>query len=140
MPPDGNINGYVMALSELRQVMLNHEKYGKIILITDFHADIKRENAVDRELIKWFAEHDMICVDMLYTQIASNTFLNSRGQNSWIDHSVQEKNEHWYEFSQINIDISEKEKKNKKKKKKEKNRILNGMEPYEDVVRNNWDY
>ena len=97
--------------------------------LSNNNSEFKRENAVDRELIKWFAEHDLICVDMLYTQIASNTFLNSRGQNSWIDHIVLEKNELWYEFSQINIDISE----------KEKNRILNGMEPYEDVVRNNWD-
>jgi exonuclease III len=84
----------------------------KSIIIGDLNADSSRlKYTTDRILKKWLNRKNFTEVSRLYTQAIPNTFLNSRGQHSWIDH-ILIGDVPWPEITQVNIKVTDMEKKN----------------------------
>jgi hypothetical protein len=84
----------------------------KPIILGDLNADTGRmKYANDKILKKWLDINSYTELTRLYTQNVPNTFLNSRGQYSFIDHVIVDKIRLWPEFLQVNIIHTEKERK-----------------------------
>ncbi len=101
----------------------------KPIILGDLNGDSSRlKYANDRLLANWLNRHKYAEISRLYVQSVPNTFLNSRGSYSWIDHIIINDKTTWKEIKQINICTTTEEKNAMKNK------------DWKEKIKSNWDY
>ena len=129
LPANGNVVEYDLVLQQVSQTIINYKKYGKIVILGDFNGDITRQYDVDNALRVWMRQENLISLDSQFRQVASNTFLDARGNTSWIDHILVSPLDNWNEIIQCNINLS----------KNEYETIVQNHMSLEDIIKTNWD-
>ena len=115
----------------------------KIIILGDFNADIGRGNVRDRKFRAWVGRNGLNCLNLLFTQKISQTFLNLQGHFSAIDYIFTHGGGDWSEILRCNIVTSMSEIMDYNTLTCE--RALSSYESYRltvdwaDLCRNTWD-
>jgi hypothetical protein len=101
----------------------------KPLIAGDLNADTGRLKYTNDKILKnWLGKKNFKEVSRLYLQNIPNTFLNSRGQYSNIDHFIIEDGLLWQEIKQVNIIFTN----------KEKSKLCTNS--WKNAIKGNWDY
>ena len=74
-------------------------------------------------------KENLISIDSQFRQVATNTFLDARGNTSWIDHILVSPLDNWNEIIQCNINLS----------KMEYETIIQNHMSLADIIKTNWN-
>ena len=128
MPSNGDPVEFDLVLQQVSQVRRNNKRFGKIIILGDFNADVMRQNHIDKIFTKWLENENQTSVVNLFRQVASNTFLNERGFYSWIDHILIDTSEPWSELINCRIHLE----------RDEHQALINDHANHVEITRKNW--